>query len=58
VPLPHPSWRNNGWLKRHPWFEGEVLPFVREEVRRLLSAGGGEESYSDPKECATALRQD
>src|SRR5690348_14001549 len=24
--LPHPSWRNTGWLKRHPWFERELLP--------------------------------
>ena len=37
VPLPHPSWRNNGWLKRHPWFEADLLPFVRAEVRRLLA---------------------
>ena len=35
LPLPHPSWRNNGWLKRHPWFEAELLPFLRAEVRRL-----------------------
>lgn len=36
LPTPHPSWRNNGWLKRHPWFEAEVLPYLRAEVRRLL----------------------
>jgi uracil-DNA glycosylase len=36
LPLPHPSWRNSGWLKRHPWFEAEVLPFLRSEVRRLM----------------------
>jgi uracil-DNA glycosylase len=36
LPLPHPSWRNNGWLKRHPWFEAELLPVLRQEVRRLL----------------------
>lgn len=39
VPLPHPSWRNNAWIKRHPWFEAELLPFVRAEVRRLLDKG-------------------
>lgn len=39
VPLPHPSWRNNAWVKRHPWFERELLPFVQGEVRRLLAAG-------------------
>jgi uracil-DNA glycosylase len=36
LPLPHPSWRNSGWLKRNPWFEAEILPFLRGEVRRLL----------------------
>jgi uracil-DNA glycosylase len=35
-PLPHPSWRNNAWLKRNPWFEAELLPVLRREVRRLL----------------------
>ncbi|MGK7654316.1 uracil-DNA glycosylase family protein [Roseovarius sp. B08] len=35
-PLPHPSWRNSGWLKKHPWFEAEVLPALRQEVRRAL----------------------
>jgi uracil-DNA glycosylase len=38
VPLPHPSWRNNGWLKRHPWFEAELLPELRREVADLLAA--------------------
>jgi len=33
LPLPHPSWRNTGWLKRHPWFEAEVVP----ELRRLVA---------------------
>lgn len=32
LPLPHPSWRNTGWLKRNPWFEADVLPFLRERV--------------------------
>ena len=36
LPLPHPSWRNTGWLRRHPWFEAEVVPALREEVRRLI----------------------
>jgi uracil-DNA glycosylase len=35
LPLPHPSWRNTGWLKRNPWFEEEVLPWLRAEVLRL-----------------------
>lgn len=36
LPLPHPSWRNTGWLKRNPWFAEEVLPWLRAEVARLL----------------------
>ncbi|WP_176083325.1 uracil-DNA glycosylase family protein [Martelella sp. HB161492] len=35
LPLPHPSWRNSGWLKRNPWFEAEVLPVLRQAVRDL-----------------------
>lgn len=37
LPLPHPSWRNSGWLKRHPWFEAELLPVLQERVRILAS---------------------
>lgn len=37
LPLPHPSWRNNAWLRRNPWFEDEVLPVLRAEVARLTS---------------------
>jgi uracil-DNA glycosylase len=36
LPLPHPSWRNSGWLKRNPWFESELLPVLQADVRRLL----------------------
>ena len=36
LPLPHPSWRNNAWLRENPWFENELLPVLRREVRRLL----------------------
>ncbi len=39
-PLPHPSWRNTGWLKRHPWFEAEALPALRAEVARLMQVIG------------------
>ena len=34
--LPHPSWRNSGWLKRNPWFEADVLPPLRARVADLL----------------------
>jgi uracil-DNA glycosylase len=37
IALPHPSWRNNGWIKRNPWFEQEVLPALRAEVVRAIS---------------------
>ena len=33
---PHPSWRNNAWLKANPWFESEVLPALRASVRSCL----------------------
>ena len=36
MPLPHPSWRNNAWLKKNPWFEAELLPVLRAEILRLL----------------------
>ena len=36
--LPHPSWRNNAWLKRNPWFERELLPELRNRVAELTSA--------------------
>ena len=37
LPLPHPSWRNNGWLRQHPWFAEELLPVLRASVRRLTA---------------------
>jgi uracil-DNA glycosylase len=36
IALPHPSWRNNAWIKRNPWFEAEVLPMLRAEVARSI----------------------
>jgi uracil-DNA glycosylase len=38
LPLPHPSWRNNAWLKRNPWFAAELVPFLRDEVARRLGS--------------------
>lgn len=37
IPLPHPSWRNMGWMKRNPWFEAEVVPSLRLRVAELLA---------------------
>ncbi|MFE0014440.1 uracil-DNA glycosylase family protein [Mesorhizobium sp. NPDC059054] len=36
LPLPHPSWRNTGWLKKNPWFEMELLPFLKSEIRSRI----------------------
>ncbi|MCV0440246.1 MAG: uracil-DNA glycosylase family protein [Hydrogenophaga sp.] len=39
MPLPHPSPRNNLWLARHPWFERELIPLLRQRVAEALSEG-------------------
>jgi len=36
LPLPHPSWRNNSWIKKNPWFSEEVIPALRKEVSKRL----------------------
>jgi uracil-DNA glycosylase len=36
-PLPHPSWRNTGWIKKNPWFEKNLLPALRARVAEALS---------------------
>lgn len=38
LPLPHPSWRNNAWIKANPWFESELLPELKARVAELRSA--------------------
>ena len=37
VPLPHPSPRNNIWLKKNPWFERDLVPVLQRRVRRVLA---------------------
>lgn len=37
-PLPHPSPRNGPWLKRHSWFDEDVIPVLRDTVANALSA--------------------
>lgn len=37
LPLPHPSWRNTGWLKKNPWFESDLLPELRRRVSEALA---------------------
>lgn len=41
LPLPHPSPRNNIWLKKNPWFENEVIPYIRKHISEHLA-------YHDP----------
>ena len=36
LPLPHPSPRNNLWLKRNPWFEREVVPHLQDRIHSIL----------------------
>lgn len=36
MPLPHPSWRNNGWIKRHDWFSAE-LDTLKTRVANILT---------------------
>lgn len=37
MPLPHPSPRNNRWIKQNPWFAAKVLPYLKQRVGRLLT---------------------
>ena len=36
LPLPHPSWRSTGWMRRNPWFEVTLLPALRSAVAAAL----------------------
>jgi len=37
VPLPHPSPRNNLWLRRNPWFEKDLLPRLQSRVAAVFA---------------------
>lgn len=37
LPLPHPSPRNNRWLRNNPWLESDVLPTLRRRVGTLIA---------------------
>jgi uracil-DNA glycosylase len=41
LPLPHPSWRNNAWLKKNPWFAKELLPYLRKRVASVIGSSNG-----------------
>ena len=36
LPLPHPSPRNNIWLRKNDWFEIEVIPLLRQRIKQVL----------------------
>lgn len=36
IPLPHPSPRNNIWLKNNPWFEKDVLVYLKQSIKSAL----------------------
>ncbi len=48
LPLPHPSWRNNAWIKNNPWFEAELLPVLQREVARVLEQPAFNRNRNDP----------
>ncbi len=37
IPLPHPSWRNTGWLRANPWFQADLLSALRDHVAAALA---------------------
>lgn len=39
IPTPHPSWRTTAWLRKHPWFETDLLPVLQDRVAAILSEG-------------------
>lgn len=36
IPLPHPSPRNNLWLRKNPWFNAKIVPMIKKRVKALL----------------------
>jgi len=37
-PIPHPSWRNNAFLRQNPWFEADLLPELKTTVAQVMCA--------------------
>jgi uracil-DNA glycosylase len=37
MPLPHPAWRSVIWMRKNPWFEVDILPALRDQVRQHLT---------------------
>lgn len=40
IPLPHPSWRNNSWIKKNPFFSNDLLPFLKAEIQTHMAGIG------------------
>ena len=36
LPMPHPSPRNQRWMRNNPWFEADVLPALQRRVQELI----------------------
>ena len=36
IVLPHPSWRNNAWIRKHPFFTNDLLPFLKKKIQDIL----------------------
>jgi uracil-DNA glycosylase len=39
IPLPHPSPRNNLWLRKNPWYEAELVPLIQARIKEILATG-------------------
>ena len=49
IPLPHPSPRNNIWLKRNPWFDKELVPALRTRISEIFEGSSSSTSASRPE---------
>jgi uracil-DNA glycosylase len=57
LPMPHPSPRNQRWLRNNPWFEESVLPRLRKTIRELTDTSadsGGTAGGAPPPAAAPA----
>ena len=48
IPLPHPSPRNQPWLKQNPWFEAELVPMLL-RVAPISTLSGPTAATESPK---------
>jgi uracil-DNA glycosylase len=42
IALPHPAWRSRIWMAKHPWFETDILPPLRERITAVLARRVGD----------------